>query len=169
MDFDIGNILYVVITLVAIIIGLLGKKKKPVDQGTGESGEERQPGFMENLEKVLRMGQENPEPVDLLDHEEDVFAEEYDRVDEPLFGAGARGAAESKPAYRSLMDDYDQIMSGSNEADQFRIIEDGDNLDEPLKVIDLDQEEGTDYFEIVKDFDAGTAVVYSAIINRLDY
>jgi hypothetical protein len=36
-------------------------------------------------------------------------------------------------------------------------------------MIDIDEKEGTDYFEIVKDFDAGTAVVYSAIINRVDY
>jgi len=80
MDFDIGNILYVLITLVAITIGLLWKKKKPADQGTDESGEERQPGFMENLEKILRMGQENPQPVDIQDHEENIFAEEYGPV-----------------------------------------------------------------------------------------
>ena len=42
-------------------------------------------------------------------------------------------------------------------------------ITEPLEVIDLEEEEGTDYFEVVKDFDAGTAVVYSAIINRVDY
>ena len=38
------------------------------------------------------------------------------------------------------------------------------------EVIDLEMEEGgVDYFQVVKDFNAGTAVVYSAIINRLDY
>ena len=42
-------------------------------------------------------------------------------------------------------------------------------LTEPLEVIQLEEEEGTNYFEIIKDFDAGTAVVYSAIINRIDY
>ena len=31
MDFDIGNILYVVITIVAIAASLLGKKKKPAN------------------------------------------------------------------------------------------------------------------------------------------
>ncbi len=44
-----------------------------------------------------------------------------------------------------------------------------DMIIEPLEVIQLDDEWGTDYFEVVKDFDAGTAVVYSAIINRVDY
>ena len=36
MDFDVGNILYIVITLVAVIIGVLGKKKKPAEGGSGE-------------------------------------------------------------------------------------------------------------------------------------
>lgn len=42
-------------------------------------------------------------------------------------------------------------------------------MTEVLEVFDLDELPGTDYFEIVKDFDAGTAIVYSSIINRLDY
>jgi len=67
------------------------------------------------------------------------------------------------------MDDYDRIMSGNREADHDIYRTDGDQMEGSLEVINLDQEEGTDYFEIVKDFDAGTAVVYSAIINRLDY
>ena len=46
MDFDIGNILYVVITLVAIIASLLGKKKKPASK-------DAKPGFFDNLEQVL--------------------------------------------------------------------------------------------------------------------
>jgi hypothetical protein len=166
MDFDIGNILYVLITLVAIIVGLLGKKKKkPVEQGSGESGEENQPGFMESLENMLRMGQENPQPVDLQDHEEDIFVEEYGHATEPV----TETRVEPAILTGSVLDDYDQIMGGFNEVDHDIILTDGDNLGEPLNVIDLDQEEGTNYFEIVKDFDAGTAVVYSAIINRLDY
>lgn len=166
MEFDIGNILYVVITLVAIIVGLLGKKKKkPEGQEGSESGEEAQPGFMENLERMLRMGQDNPQPVDLLEHEEDMHAEEY----EPVVEQPSEKTYESLVTTGSVLDDYDKIMGGFNEVEHDIVLTDGDNVGEPLKVIDLDQEEGTDYFEIVKDFDAGTAVVYAAIINRLDY
>jgi len=164
MDFDIGNIFYVVITLVAIIVGLLGKKKKPVDKGTGESKEEARPGFMENLERILRMGQDNPQAIDYHDGEEDIFEAEYEPVSETI------SEPATEPVSRSIMDDYDRIMSsGSNEIDHDIFLSDGDQLGENLKIIDLDREGGTDYFEIVKDFDAGTAVVYSAIINRLDY
>jgi hypothetical protein len=45
----------------------------------------------------------------------------------------------------------------------------GESTTKPLEVVELDDEGGTNYFEIVRDFDAGTAVVYSAIINRVDY
>jgi hypothetical protein len=166
MEFDIGNILYVVITLVAILVGLLGKKKKkPEGQGNGEPGEQAQPGFMENLEQMLRMGQENPQPVDLLEQEEDLLPEESMPVSEQF----SEYKAEPLISGGSVLDDYDKIMGGFSEVDPDFMLTDGDDLGEALKVIDLDQEEGTDYFEIVKDFDAGTAVVYAAIINRLDY
>ena len=167
MEFDIGNILYVVITLVAIIVGLLGKKKKkPEGQEEGsESGEEAQPGFMESLEKMLRMGQDNPQPVDLPEYEEDLLEEEY----MPVVDQASEKTPEPTLTTGSVLDDYDQIMGGLNDVGHDIFLTDGDNVGEPLKVIDLDQEEGTDYFEIVKDFDAGTAVVYAAIINRLDY
>ncbi len=58
MDFDIGNILYIVITIVAVAVGLLGKKKKPAEGGSGAPKGNARPGFMENLERVLQMGQE---------------------------------------------------------------------------------------------------------------
>ena len=59
MEFEIGNLFYIVITMVAIIVGLLGKKKKPAGQGTGETEGRARPGFMENLEKAFNMGQED--------------------------------------------------------------------------------------------------------------
>ena len=76
MDFDIGNILYVLITLVAIIAGLLGKKKKPANQSPKETENESRPGFMENIERILRMGQENPQVTELQDYEEEIAYEE---------------------------------------------------------------------------------------------
>ncbi len=51
MDFEIGNLFYIVITIVAVVVGLLGKKKKPAGQGTSETGGEKRPGFLENLEE----------------------------------------------------------------------------------------------------------------------
>ncbi len=159
MDFDIGNILYVVITLVVVIVGLLGKKKKPAGQGTGQGEAEgtSKPGFMENLEKILMMGQEKPVVMDLADHEADLFEEE-----QPVF----EQETESKPEF---MDEYQQILKRLESREGGIELTDKDAYENQLDGFTYDEDEGTDYFEIIKDFDAGTAVVYAAIINRLDY
>ena len=160
MDFEIGNILYILITLVAVIIGILGKKKKPAGQGTGETAKKSQPGFLENLERAFSMGQEDRLVVDLQDHEEDIPVEE-DSI-EPT--------SEPKPRALNLMEEYDQMRGKQREDMNLdMILSEAESTTDPLEIIHLDDEEGTDYFEVIKDFDAGTAVVYSAIINRIDY
>jgi len=163
MDFEFGNILYIVITLVAVIIGVLGKKKKPADGGSGEPGSETRPSFMENLERVLQMGQEQTEIKDLQDFEADLPVEEVVQAESE---ENSFADLRNRP---SIMDEYDRLMhrSKDEEFDYMSIGEEG--ITDALDVIDLDEMQGTNYFEIVKDFDAGTAVVYSAIINRLDY
>lgn len=159
MDFEIGNLFYIVITVVAIIIGLLGKKKKPADQGTGETEGKTQPGFLENLERAFNMGQEN-EVVDLRDYEEDIPVEE--EVIAPTQGPMTETGG--------LLEEYERMKGRKNDiAEGGIILSEADIITEPLEVIQLREEEGTDFFEVIKDFDAGTAVVYSAIINRVDY
>ena len=157
MEFDIGNILYIVITLVVVIVGILGKKKKPAGPDTGKSEGQARPGFLENLEKVFLMGQPEPAVEDLQEYEEDLQEEAW--KDDPVPEA---------PKVMSMMEEYNQRVSDRQKTRK----KDGnlsDRLLEPLEVVQLDDDWGTDYFDVVKDFDAGTAVVYSAIINRLDY
>jgi hypothetical protein len=60
-------------------------------------------------------------------------------------------------------------MNRSKEGELGYMMAEGGLMDGAMEVVDLDEMQGTNYFEIVRDFDAGTAVVYSAIINRLDY
>ena len=64
---------------------------------------------------------------------------------------------------------YEEYLERLRSREGDIIMSDPANITEPLEVLDLDDEEGTDYFEVVKDFNAATAVVYSTIINRLDY
>jgi len=161
MAFEIGNILYIVITLVAVIVGVLGKKKKPADGGSGAPGSDARPGFMENLERVLQMGQEPVEVTELRESEEDLPVEEVVPV------PSAEESIDDVRNRPSIMDEYDRIMNRSKDGEL--VMEDGEHNTEALEVIDLDDMQGTDYFEIVREFDAGTAVVYSTIINRLDY
>jgi len=168
MDFDIGNILYIVITLVAVIIGVLGKKKKPGTQGTGEGVSETQPAFMENLERMLSGGQGNQEVTDLQEFEEDLPAEE-----EAEPGYAAEPAGETRQT-SYLMDDYERIMHGNDqeEADISTIgalNTEEMNMIDPLELVELDDEPGVNYFEVMDGFDARAAIVYAAIINRIDY
>lgn len=164
MDFDIGNILYIVITLVAVIIGLLGKKKKPAEGGSGTPQREARPGFMESLERVLTMGQEQHEVQNLQDFEEDIPVEE-ELVEERVAEA-AGGDMRNRPR---IMEEYDRIMNRSTDGEMDLILLEEDSAIGPLEVLELEELPGNDYFEIVQDFDAGTAIVYSTIINRLDY
>jgi hypothetical protein len=157
MDFDIGNILYVVITLVAIIVSLLGKKKKP---GVKES----KPGFLENLDKVLRMGQEDPSLITMQDFEPDMEEES----DMPYAGLVPEVSEMANEA-PSLMEEYELLLKNRGGSPVEAMHYEGESATKPLEVVDLDDEGGTNYFDIVRDFDAGTAVVYSAIINRVDY
>lgn len=163
MDFDIGNILYIVITIVAVVVGLLGKKKKPASSGTGEDGTEAKPGFFENLERMLTMGQENPGVSDLQPYEEDLPMEE-DFVAEQA--ASTRYEPMKAP---SIMDEYDRIMQGSDQGASDFYHTEGESRLEPMEVVDLEMDPGTALPDFTKDFDARTAVVYSAILNRLDY
>lgn len=157
MDFEIGNILYIVITLVVVIVGLLGKKKKPQGQGNEGSDGEAKPGFLENLEKAFNMKMQD-QVVDLREYEEDLPEEE---MVEP--------APEPKSKTSGLMEEYERLVGAREKDRRLRtILSEADEITEPINVIQ-DDEGGTDYFEVVKDFDAGTAVVYSAIINRVDY
>ena len=163
MEFDIGTILYIVITLVAVLVGVLGKKKKPAEGAPGTTQGEARTSFMENLERVLTQGQEPAQVRDLQDYEADLPAEEYvsdELMEEPL--------PENRRS-ESLMDQYEEIMRRNTGSDTDPMVSEVGEMEEVLEVIDLDKGYGTDYFEIVRDFDAGTAVVYSAIINRLDY
>ena len=163
MDFEIGNILYIVITLVAVIIGVLGKKKKPAGEGSGASEGSARPGFLENLERVLQMGQEPAEPTELQEFEADLPVEETvaaEVVDDPFVDIRNRP---------SIMEDYDRIMNRGKDGELDTMMDGDEFASDAMEVLEFDEIPGTDYFEIVRDFDAGTAVVYSTIINRLDY
>jgi len=164
MEFDIGNILYIVITVVAVTIGLMGRKKKPGTQGTGEGVGKSQPGFMENLERLLTMGQEPVVVSDLQPFEEDLPPEEGVAA---TFEPESRLEAKKTP---KLLDEYKRIMEGGTVLGGSDMPpEEGEIMSQPMELLDLDQLSSMDFIDLVNEFDARKAIVYSAIINRLDY
>lgn len=164
MDIDISNILYIVITLVAVLVGVLGKKKKPASATGSNTGSQSRPGFFENLEKVLAMGQEEPRVVDLEAYEEDLPAEE--EVPDPAPEDSQLGFNMREGG---IMENYERIMNSSRDEEDAIYMSEGREMTDQLEVIDLDLVTEQENFDFVKNFDARTAIVYSAIIDRLDY
>jgi hypothetical protein len=168
MDFDIGNILYIVITLVVIIVGILGKKRKQPAKPliTDGSDSESRPGFMENLKEVLEMGREDPVFMDFSEGEPEIPAEKVVEK-KPVI---AKSVLEQAMEERKRFMGYEPIRQDLKYEENDTILAETDSVIEPLQVIQIEEEEKrTDYFEIARNFNAGKAIVHSAIINRIDY
>jgi hypothetical protein len=182
MDFDIGNLFYIIITLVVVIVGLLGKKKKPAGGTSGSQASKSRPGFFENLEQVLQMGQEQSGIRDPEDYHEDLPEEEPSFAFEAEDPSLAREAEEPTSSYAAgntamdlrnrpgIMEEYERIMKQGIDYSMDPFSAEGASSTDALQVIDLDEEYPiTNYLEIIRGFDPGTAIVYSAIMDRLDY
>ncbi len=178
MDDNIGNILYIIITLVALALGLFGKRKKKPAGGEASGGESSsEPGFLENLERALNnLGREETGVVELRRDEPDLEVEGMEPEMEPSL---AREEAEYDPFREYLATKEKEANERNTMYEELTHQETGmieemapereESGQEPLQVVELDREEGVDYFDVVRNFNLGTAVVYSAIINRLDY
>jgi len=110
------------------------------------------------------MGQEDPHVMDLQGEEPDLQVEredaDYEYVNEES------STVDEAP---SLDEGYNKMLQGRARMSFEEMPADEVSALNPMEVVDLEEADGPDYFEIIKDFDAGTAVVYSAIINRPDY
>ena len=161
--FDFSTLFYIIATLVAVLVGLLGKKKKPVVSApTPEPESEKKGNFFDILGKELEGYLETRQSNDLKPVAGDTLMEEpvqngYAEEEEPV------GTVSSSRGYERMMiretEDYLDLpeTEGTGSANPLQVIE----LEEPYG--------GRDYFEIIRDFDAATAVIYSAIINKIDF
>lgn len=163
MDFDIGNLIYIIATIVAIAVGLLGKKKKPaVTSPPVESEPEKKRTFLDILGKELE---------GYMDINKQGEVEEIGEVDE----------FEAENEIESWEEDYvakepETFQSEYEGMNSINIVE---NLDlsnsisernaKPLEVLDLDEEEEDYTDEPKREFDLETAIIYSTIINRKEY
>ncbi len=145
MEDGVSSILYIIITAIIILVGVLGKKKKP-KQIPGGSGN-GEPGGMDFFEKLgLREQEEQEGFIDVEEDEEmteipvdketqrlsvtSVFKEQSDKTAEVTEKAFEEETEEVN-AYSEISDEYDNDMN-----------------------------------EIKDEFDLKKAIVYSEIINR---
>ncbi len=165
MDFDIGNIFYIIITLIVVIIGLMGKKK-PGSKGAGKGKGSPVTGFMENLEKAFNPDQEEQYA---MDPREEQYTVDIQEAETDLPQEETEPGYDDAPKPLTLMEEYELTLKNTGEQGDLggSLIE--EMVTDPLEIIELDEVEGIDYCEAIRRFEAGTAVVYSTIINRLDY
>lgn len=188
-DFNIGTILYLVITLVVVLIGVLGRKKKSAGSDSQSGRNSHENDFMENLERTFNVKREAEEVRDEAGEETgrrntgyEVGREREPRVVgrtgdmweeyERLHGTEREKKRIAESGYESGFEgetEREKEIETEQEPDTETFVSDVEEPADHLEVIELGEYEGTNYFDIVKDFDAGTAVVYSAIINRTEY
>ena len=176
MDFDIGTLFYILITIVAIVAGVLGQKKKPVE-GQQVPGENSGPfSFFSKLEEQIEglVDDKGGDAVQEQAEEAVVAPANYDgnRIyqEKGSFDWTTEEGGDGRYAdstYNQFEGVYDLGMKESLES----IIEEAERTtsDEAIEVIEVEDISYTDYFKVVEDFDLGTAVIYSAIINRKEY
>lgn len=162
MDFDFGNLIYIIATLVAILVGVLGKKKKPAPGAPpGGSGQKEKGNIFDFLGKELEGYMENNR-----DSQAPVYEESFEN-------GYSDGFEESIQASEVVPDIYQSYDEGNYnpEAQLNRVLieREGRSSSAPLEVIELDEDQGQDYFDVVMDFNLESAVIYSAVINRIEY
>ncbi len=192
MEFDIGTLIYIIVTIVAIVAGVTGNKKKPSPGNPGSGEKTGSKSFLEKLEEQIGAFSDEARGTQLETDDEEVFVtdqgmeEDGDELTEEFAEAPAAEASRSAeekaaPAYEFAWNDPSNVYSqyeGYYDLDE-REKSDYEDLkssearrttdEDEIKVIDMDEVSHVDYFEIIKDFDLGTAVIYSTIINRKEY
>jgi hypothetical protein len=175
MEFDIGTLFYILITIVAIVASVLGKKKKPADDEYSSDEESGPFGFFSKLEEQIsgladdaREGvqqvaekvipEEQPDDQRILQDKDS-----YDWQSESYDGDSANAGE----YYNEFQGYYDSEQQENLDA----IIKEVERStsDDAIQVIEVEDLSHPDYFKIVDNFDLGTAVIYSAIINRKEY
>jgi len=160
MDFDLGNILYILVTIVAIVAGLAGKKKKKPVSGAAAPKVEKSPlNFLEQLGINIEELNDKQE-VEYRVEDEDVY-DESPEVAEPVY-------QEVKP---SLYSSFEGVYNPEMDINRPLIEREAIAVTDPIEVIELDDEFSSDedLNDIICGFDPVKAVIYSEILHRREY
>jgi len=162
MEFDFGNLIYIIATIVAIAVGLLGKKKKPAGTGAPVGSEpEKKPGIFDALGKEMESFLESKHIYEDVELGPEIDSElEFEVEDEDL----------SPVEEVSFQTEYEGMLNKDMQASYDKIMSEGLSMTTPMEIIDLDEEEeDPDFFDVDREFDLRSAIIYSTIINRVEY
>jgi hypothetical protein len=146
MEDGVSAILYIIISAIIILIGVLGKKKKP-QQIPGGSGN----GELEGMDFFEKLG--------LKDIDED--KEEYIDVEEEV--EETKKAGDSELHEISITPTFSDQSEKMGEAEE-KIFEEETEKENAYSI--LSDEVDYDINEIKEEFDLKKAIIYSEIINR---
>lgn len=146
MEDGVSTILYIIISAIIILVGVLGKRKKPRQiPGDSGNGETEGMNFFEKL-GLTDQGEEQEEFIDTDEYEEvteiPVDRETHELSPEPAFDDQSEKKAEVKK----------------------KIFEKEIKRDKTYDIIS--DEYDIDIDEIKEEFDLKKAIIYSEIINR---
>jgi hypothetical protein len=184
-DFDIGNLVYVILTIAFLIIGAIGKKKKPVVRVSDDAQDaEVNPDSIKSQLQVL-FNEFNP-TTELLKEPEYKFSSESSVEEGPALDvvpeADYESVEEIIPAYKTPLDNpfsnYEQAKSSL----------DTTGMDEGIPAFDYEKDDNSLVYNkktkeysavlsedeevlagIIDDFDPKAAFVYSEIFNRKEF
>jgi len=160
MDDFFDSLIYIIITLAAFAISLLGKKKKPAKRSPAEvTGEEHpkreQTSFLSDFERFFDD-----------QHEE---SDDNEQVEPSFVGDNdPQNRANDNQIRQEILDDVPEQPNNNKEKMPYSIEYDetGGDYSEPIKKEELTIEEEE---ERGADFDLEKAVIYSEILNRKEF
>jgi hypothetical protein len=187
LDFDIGNLAYIIIMLVIVIAGAFGKKKKPVQkiQSAVEPEETANPFMAEDiLERKLKeflSGYNQPakESSSETVFKEDLPAEEEldvpVTIESPYISPEVYSGGTKLDDIISPYDNNNKVLdeigkeegvSNWNYAEEVHII-DEIKLSEGKELVSVDY--NPEILELLESFDARQGFIYSEIFNRKQF
>ncbi len=165
MKFDPGNLIYIILMLIFVIVGAAGKKKKPrggmINTNTGPGNmaqpDEQEPGdiLAENLRRLMGRYDQYDTPESIIPDEDTEIEMAEKNVEER-----AESLYASKGRLDSVQDTLDRINASQEESeiyDSIKADELGSEKKEQRTLHGIDR--------MVENFDAQKAVIYSEILN----
>ncbi|MCA1746603.1 MAG: hypothetical protein LC655_02830, partial [Bacteroidales bacterium] len=158
MDFDIGTLFYILITIIAIVASVLGKKKKPAE-GQQSSDEESGPfGFFSKLEEQIEgLVDDTKKEVHQVSEEiipaEVITAEQRDdnRIlqDKDSYDWQSASFHEDTATSGDYYNEFEGYYDPKKQEGLDAIIEEAENStsDEAIQVIDVEDISHPDYFK----------------------
>ena len=146
MEDGVSSILYIIITAIIILVGVLGKKKKPQQSPGGPGNGET--GGMDFFEKLgLREQGEEQEGFVDVEEDEEITEMPVDKETQRL---------SVTPAFNDQSDKEDEVKEKVFE-------EESEEVNAYSEIVD---EYDNDINEIKDEFDLKKAIIYSEIINK---